>query len=188
MTKDILLNVPLVNQRTDTGSSKWAKKTCGICSLKMILDFYYDRSKNTTLEKKLKSISVSNLIEKGLKRHGYLTGVGWKHKALVELASEYDVKVNFQKIFPKTHKEKTKKLKFIDRNIKDNKPVIVSIFYRFDYNNGGHLVVINGIRFSSKGTAGYYIQDPDPSFRGSNYFVSKKELLAGWRGGVIWLE
>jgi len=35
---------------------------------------------------------------------------------------------------------------------------------------------------------GYHIQDPDPSKRGHNYFVIKKEFLNGWRGGMIYLN
>jgi len=179
MTKDIFIDLPLVNQKTDTKDKKWANKSCGVCSLKMVLEFINPR------HKKLK---IMGLIKMGLLKNGYIKNIGWKHNALVELADNCGVKMRFQKKFLKMPAEKRKGLAFIEKNIENNKPVIVSVFYNLDPRNGGHLVVVRGFRSSGGRILGYHIQDPDPSKRGHNHFVAKKEFLKGWRGGMIWLE
>ncbi len=178
MTKDILLNLPLVNQKTDTEDPKWAEKTCGVCSLKMLLGY---------LDPKFNKIKVMSLVKKGLQKGGFIEKIGWKHSALVDLADDYGVKISFQKKFLKTPDERKKGLVFIEKNIRNRKPIIVSAFYDFNPHGGGHLVVVNGIRISGKRVTGFHIQDPYPAKRGNNYFVAKKEFLKGWRGGMLWL-
>lgn len=179
MTKDITIKLPLVSQFKETKNAKWKHYTCGICAIKMLMSF--KKPENI-------KISVMEMVKKTLSKNGYIESVGWRHSALVWLASQYGVKLNFQKLFPKTKKDKTRGLKFIERNIKNLKPVIVSVFRELNPKNGGHLVVINGTRSNTRGIAGYYIQDPDHRFKGNNYFVTKKEFLNGWRGGMIWLK
>jgi len=179
MSADILINLPLVNQKTDTGDKKWANKTCGVCSLKMVLGY---------LNPKHKKLKVMSLVKKGLKKGGYMKNIGWKHSALVDLAADYGVKMRFQKIFLKKKKEKEGGLKFIIKNIKRGKPVIASVHYGFNPRRNGHLVAVNGVRISGKRVFGFYIQDPYPTKKGNNYFVTKAEFLKGWRGGMIWLK
>ena len=94
MTKDSIIKIPLVSQTEDTKNKKWVSRTCAICSLKMVMAW-----KN----KKLEKIPVMVLVKKELRMDGYLEGVGWKHKALVELAGRYGVKMSFvEKFFDNT--------------------------------------------------------------------------------------
>lgn len=178
MIKDIIISLPLVSQFKETKDLKWKCHTCGICTIQMLLSF----KKPDNIK-----IPVMELVKKTLATDGYMKGVGWRHQALVWLASQYGVKMDFQKLFPKTKKDKIQRLKFIEHSIKNQKPVIASVFRELNPKNGGHLVVLNGTRSNARGTTGYYIQDPDHRFRGNNYFVTRKEFLAGWRGGMIWL-
>ena len=178
-TKDILINLPLVNQKTDTEDKKWAENTCGVCSLKMMLAY---------LNPKHGKLKVMSLVRRGLKKDGYLERTGWKHSTLVDMADDYGVKMDFQKKFLKKADERKKGMAFIERNVRNKKPIIVSVFYNFNPHRGGHLVVIRGMRQTGKRVLGYYIQDPYPLRRGNNYFVTKKEFLKGWRGGMLWLR
>jgi len=176
---EILIDLPLVNQKTDTEDQKWAGKTCGICSIKMLLG---------DLNPKLQKLKIMSLVRKGLQKDGYVEKIGWKHSVLVDLAGDYGVKMNYQKKFLKKADERKRGMVFIERNIRNKKPVIVSVGYDFNPLRGGHLVVVRGFRNVGNRVLGYYIQDPYPLRRGNNYFVTKKEFLKGWRGGLIWIE
>ena len=178
MTKDILLELPLVNQKTDTEDKNWAEKTCGVCSLKMLLSYVDPENKN---------LKVMDLVKKGLEKNGYIEGIGWKHSAMVDIAADYGVQMDYQKNLLKMSDERREGLTFIENNIRNKKPVIVSVFYNFDPLRGGHLAVVRGLKLSGIRILGYYIQDPYSLKRSNNYFVSKKEFLKGWRGGMIYL-
>lgn len=194
MIKEVLIQLPVVNQRKDAGDKKWASRSCAICSLKMMLDFFHNKKsrgdhvallkheKNTTSQ----TGPVTALIKKGLERDGYIENIGWKHRALVDVADEYGFNLTFFKRFPKTRREKLRKLNVIQRQVIKGNPVIVSVFYKFNSKNGGHMVLIRGVRKRGGKTIGYHIQDPDSNFRGHNYYVSKNVFLKNWRGGLIY--
>lgn len=179
MTKDTIIQLPLINQLTDTKNNDWKDQSCGICSLQMLISFK---------QPKIADIPVMELLERCLVLSGYVKDVGWKHVSLVELAKEYDVSAEYQKLFYGRDKTKEEGLKFINKKIKSGQPIMASIYYGFNPAKGGHLVIVNGYRREGKNIIGYHIQDPYPGKRGNNYFVSRDEFLAGWRGGLIWLE
>ena len=172
MTKDFIIKTPLVDQRKETKNKKWAHRTCAICSLKMVMAW-----KN----KKFEKMPVMKLVRQGLAMDGYLKGIGWKHQGIVDLAKTHGLQMGFVKKFFKTEAEKKKGLVFINKKLASEKPVLASMLYRTD----GHIVVINGLRKNSNRITGYFIQDPDPQFKGNNYFLSVKEFLTYWRGGLI---
>ena len=178
MNKDILISVPLVDQFKDTEDVKWKRCACGICAVKMLMSFKKSR---------ISSVPVMKLIKKAVLMGGYIKDIGWSHRSLVELASQYGIKLSFQKKFPKTRADKVRKLMFVDRSIERGKPVVISVHHFFRSSNGGHLVVVNGLREKGVNIIGYHIQDPDKRFKGNNYFVTKAQLLKGWRGGLIYL-
>lgn len=178
MIKDIVIKIPLVDQRKHTKSKKWAGKSCAICSVKMLMTF--DNGEHI-------DVPVMTLVNEARKMGGYLKGIGWRHHSLVKLAENYGLKLNFVKKFFKTEREKFKGLKIIEKNILKGKPVAVSLFYKLNPKKGGHVVVINGLKKKEELVLGYHIQDPDSKFRGNNYFLDKKEFTAGWRGGMIYL-
>lgn len=176
MIKDIVITIPLVDQLRDVEDKKWKGKSCAICSVKMMMEFS---------NKKHIEIAIGQLIDEARKLGGYMDGIGWKHKTISNLVKKYGIKLNFIKKFPKTIKEKSNWLRKLEDGIINGKPAMVSIHYKLDKKNGGHMVVVNGIRKDGKMVLGYHIQDPDNSFRGNNYYLSKDKFLLGWRGGMI---
>lgn len=179
MIKDILINIPLVDQLKDVKDKKWKKKSCTICSVKMMIGFN---------NKKYLKVDVGELINEAIKLDGYLEGIGWKHKTISKLAKKYSIKLDFIKKFPKNFKEKSRWLRKIEDGIIEGKPSMVSVYYKFNRKNGGHIVLINGIKKNGKIVLGYHIQDPDSRFKGNNYYISKDKFLLGWRGGMLWLK
>jgi len=179
MIKDIVITIPLVDQTKDVKDKKWKKESCAICSMKMMMGFS---------NKKHIEIDIGQLIYEAKKLGGYLDGIGWRHKTISDLAKKYEIKLNFIKKFPKTFKEKSKWLKKLEDGIINGKPAMASIYYKLNKKNGGHMVVINGIRKNGKLTLGYHIQDPDSRFLGNNYYLSKDKFLLGWRGGMIYFS
>lgn len=177
MTKDFIIKVPLVNQIKETGNKKWVHQTCAICVLKMILIWK---------KPKLAKVKIMDLVKRGLKMDGYMEKIGWKHQALVDIASKYGLKLKRE--FEKTKTGKIRLNSKINKEIINGRPVVASIFYKLNKMNGGHMVVINGLQKKGNTVTGYYIQDPDPRFRGNNYFVAKKEFIKGWRGGMLYLK
>jgi len=178
MVRDFIIELPLVDQRKETKNKKWAHRTCAICSLKMVMAW-----KN----KKLGKVPVMELVNKGLEMDGYINNIGWKHKALVDIAGRYGVEISFIEKFFRTKTQKTKGLGMINKKLAAGEPVLVSVFYKFKKKNGGHIVVLNGLRKDRNRVMGYFTQDPDAKFKGSNYFLSTKEFRAYWRGGLIYL-
>ncbi len=179
MIKDIVIKIPLIDQLKDVKDKKWKKNSCAICSAKMMMSF----SNRKHLE-----IDIGQLIEEALRMGGYLKDIGWKHKTVSELAKKYKVKLGFITNFPKTIEEKSKWLKKLEAGIMKGKPAMVSVYYKLNKKNRGHLVVVNGIRKNGKIVVGYHIQDSDSRFKGNNYYISKDKFLLGWRGGMIYFK
>lgn len=177
MVKDIVISVPLVDQNKDVKDKKWKKKSCAICSAKMMIGFS---------NKKHLEVDIGELIEEARKLGGYLEGIGWRHKAISRLAKKYGAKLGFIKKFPKTIEEKSKWLKKLENGIMKGKPAMASVYYKLNKKNGGHVVMVNGVRKDGKIVLGYHIQDPDSRFKGNNYYISKDKFILGWRGGMIY--
>jgi len=177
MIKDIIITIPLTDQHRDVKDKNWKKKSCAICSTKMMMTFG---------NRKHMGIDIGGLIEEARRMGGYLEGIGWKHKTITDLARRYGHKLSFIKKFPKTPLEKSKWLKKLEKNIVQGKPIMASVHLKFNKKNNGHMVVINGIRKDGKLILGYHVQDPDHRFRSNNYYISKDQFLLGWRGGMIY--
>jgi len=172
--------VNIINQVTDTGDDAWSKYSCGICVLKMLMVFR---------KPELQNVPVKTLIDQALERSGYIDKVGWKHQILIDVAALYGVPMGFQKEFFNTPEKKKGGLKIINEQLSRIKsPVAVSVLKEFNILNSAHLVVVEGLKKIGPFIIGYRIADPYPGKRGNRYTVSKKEFLAGWRGGMIWLK
>src|SRR3989344_2971406 len=117
MIKDIVLTIPLVDQSRDVKDKEWKKKSCAICSVKMVIGFNNKRHLD---------LNIGQLIHEAREMGGYLDGIGWKHKTITDLARKYGVKFNFIKKFPKTLKEKSGWLKKLEKSVIDGKPAMVS--------------------------------------------------------------
>ncbi len=170
--------VNIINQVTDTGDDAWNKYSCGICVLKMLMVFR---------KPELQSMSIKTLIGQALERGGYIENVGWRHQHLVDPAGSYGVPMSFQKEFFNTSEKKKIGVKIINNKIRSGLPVAVSVLKEFNIPDSAHLVVVEGLVRLGPFVRGYKIVDPYPGKRGNKYVVSKKEFLAGWRGGMIWL-
>ncbi|OGN22553.1 MAG: hypothetical protein A2918_02215 [Candidatus Yanofskybacteria bacterium RIFCSPLOWO2_01_FULL_42_49] len=175
-----MAEVKLVNQITDAGDESWSKHSCGICVIKMLMVF-----KN----QKFQSIPIMTLLSQAFNAGGYIKNIGWKHQALVDLAASYGVPMNFQKEFFNTPEKKKEGIKMINNQLSILKsPVAVSVLKEFNLSDTAHLVIVEKIKKLGPFVLGYHIADPYPGKRGNRYVVSKKEFLAGWRGGMLWLE
>ncbi len=151
---------------------------CAPCSLWMLIK-HHDLSL---------VLSPLELRDKLLAKNGYLENIGFKHRALAEMGQEYGLPLTFAKKFFYTPEEKEVGMKIINNNVLAGHPVIVSVYYQLNPAKGGHMVVVHGVQEFSGQTIGYYIQDPDSSFQGHNYFLPREQFLAGWRGGLIYQE
>jgi hypothetical protein len=174
--REIKIDLPVCNQFDDNHDKQWAHRMCAICSLLMLLKLH-----NPELR-----ISAEELLREGLLANAYLENVGWKHAGIVELASRHGLKLEFAPRFFYTPEEKEAGMAIINIDLKNNHPAIVSVFHHLNPAKGGHMVVVHGLQEFSGQTIGYYIQDPDASFRGHNYFLTKQEFIDGWRGGLIY--
>jgi len=187
--KEIFIDVPVCNQRNLP--PEWAWRGCAICSLWMLLKWHgkYRLAKpqgNPVRQGYPVAVLPAELLKEGLAINGYLENVGWKHNAIVELAAQHGLLMDYAKKFFYSDEEKERGLKLIAAKFYDGKPVIASIFKELNHSKDGHMVVIRGMKEFSGSVIGLDIQDPDPSWRGHNYFLSRQEFFDGWRGGLIW--
>ena len=170
-----IIQLPLIRQYHDTADKNWAPKTCALSSLEMVLEYL-----------KFPKSSVMELVNEAVALDGYIPNVGWKHKIIVELAKRRGLAMDFVVQFPQTLEEKRKYTGLICARIKAGLPVLSSVYSQLDKNNGGHMVVINGIRHEGDAVAGFFIQDPNEYKGKHNYFLGLDEFLDNWRGGLIY--
>lgn len=162
-----MFKVPAYSQILDVKEKKWKDASCGVVSLKMVLDFW-DKSK---------SLPIRELIDLGLKQNAFIPDVGWKHKELALLAEKFSLKsrnydwfkdspkVAFKKLMPKLKKY----------------PVIVSIYKNLEPGKSGHLVVLTGIKNKR-----VFYNDPDSKTRKDiKRQSSLDDFLSGWKRRVI---
>ena len=173
--REIKIDLPVCDQFDEKHDKDWAHRICAICSLWMLLK-HHDSAFD---------VPVMGLVMQCLCRQGYLENVGWKHAVIVDLAAEHGLKLQYAQRFFYTPEEKETGIAVINSNLKNNRPVIVSIFHELNPAKGGHMVVIRGFQEFNDATIGYYVQDPDGRRRGHNYFLTKQEFIDGWRGGLI---
>ena len=87
------LAVPYYSQRVDVLDPEWKYRSCGICAIKMAMEFLGGEK-----------ISADDLIKEGLKINAYLKNVGWIHQGLAELAKKHGFKNSFRKKWSKDKK------------------------------------------------------------------------------------
>lgn len=182
--REIKIKLPICNQHDVEHDPQWTHRICAICSLWMLLKFHDPKF----------NVSVMGLVKKGLAKDGYLESVGWKHAAIVELANDFGLKLQYAKKFFYTPEEKESGLLLINRNLENGQPVLASTYRsmsrrRLDMlrSRDGHMLIVHGFKESSGKVTGYYIQDPDGRVHGHNYFLTKDEFISSWRGGLIYL-
>lgn len=156
--------VPFYSQFEDVTSSKWKKKSCGIASLAMVVDYYYPES-----------ISVDTLLAQGIAAKGYIEHVGWTYKALISVANKYGLSGESYDLA----KLSTPDALVVLKTFLAEGPVIVSVHYQFDPKSTiPHLVVLNGIE---NGTIAYN----DPAAKEGNKKISIADFGKGWKKRFI---
>ena len=155
--------VPIYSQHLHIKDPKWRKKSCGIVSLAMLLEYSGRKTK------------PDDLLRLGLKIDAYLPGIGWKHHGLVELAEKYGAKgENFD--WAKLD------LSIAVRQLKihlKKYPVLTSIYNSFNPKRGGHLIVLVGMEKNK-----IFYHDPNAKKK-SRRAVSLKKFLTGWKKRII---
>lgn len=88
-------NVPFHSQKWDLDNWKalgfesyedakyWEESSCGVLCLKMAHDYYYPEKKD--------SVSIKDMIDKGLELGAYTHKYGWSHAGLAELAGNFGI-------------------------------------------------------------------------------------------------
>jgi len=156
--------VPFYSQFKDIHTTSWQKVGCGITSLAMIIDYY-----------STKTISVEELLKKGIKSGAYDTKNGWIHKDLISLSNEYGLSGGSYDFGSLSKESALNKLKLV---LNDG-PVMASVYYKFDPKSTiPHLVVIDGI----VGDSIYY---NDPAAKKGQEMISVSDFQKGWKKRVI---
>jgi len=161
---------PQYSQFLDVKDKEWKGKSCGIVSLKMLMDYWLDNP-SAAPEK------FEELINEGLGCGGYVPGVGWRHKELADVARSHGldgenfdwtdehVDVAFNKVVPHLAVH----------------PVMASIYRDLNGDEPGHLVVLTGYE---DGRISY--NDPDSKKRKDvERSVPLQEFLDGWKKRIV---
>ena len=160
-----MFKVTLYSQFLDVEDKNWKIRACGIVSLKVVLEYWGIKE------------NIKDLIDLGLKKNAYISGVGWKHDGLVSVAKEFgfsgmnydwfkdEPKDAFEKLLPNLEKY----------------PVIASIYNNFKLGGSGHLVVLLGYQNGQ-----IFFNDPDSKTRkGIQKKVGLEKFLTGWKRRII---
>jgi predicted double-glycine peptidase len=159
--------VPFYSQFADVSSQNWKKRSCGVVSVAMVLDYYSDES-----------ISVDKLLTQAIKSGAYTEKAGWTHKGLIALAKAHGLTGEAYDLT--TSSSKTAFASF-SSHLSDG-PVIVSVHYKFDPKSTiPHLVVIDGIKDG-------YVYYNDPAASGGSKKIAVAEFLKGWKQRFIVLR
>lgn len=165
-----IIEVPHYAQYLDVKKDFWKKRSCGIVSLGMVLDYYG------------KNVPVDLLIKEGKAIGGYLKGIGWKHDAIVEIAKKYGFK---------SYRKEDEKIENVLKSVANDEPVIVSIYKNFDTKNGGHLAVLTGYYYDETDNelVGVYLNDPIGfPYKFKNQFVKIDTFMRGWKKRAIYIS
>jgi hypothetical protein len=167
-------DVPMCPQRIDPGEweehggtglgdiEEWSDRACGMAALRMIL-----------LARQVPAPSLTELLRLGVSRGG-LTGRGWLHAGIAELAGSLGLPGRAEAIAAGD----------LPASIKDG-PLIASVTFQFpdDGRRGGHLVVLRGFE---PGRADPLILFRDPSRWGQEHDrVPLSRLARSYAGRCI---
>lgn len=186
LTKDIL------EQRVDTKDDPnwkifcfdtkeeyeyWSWRGCGVCCVKMALDYYGG------------SVPVAQLVDEGVLLGGYDTekDVGWYYKPLLKLAEKYELR-GFTSSYLRANE--------LARHVIDKRFVIASVsptIIRMDEHipskrKSGHLVLAVGVRVQRGKVLGFYINNPSgktPEMRKNAYIPIKAFVAAYGERGIV---
>lgn len=165
-----MFRAPCYSQYLDVKNSEWKRKSCGIVALKMILD-YWAREENKKIP------DIDELVKIGLNMGAYINGIGWKHKALVQIAKQYGFKGrNFDWRADSAETALAKMTGYLKLY-----PIMASVYKNFDLREGGHLITLIGMENNE-----IFYNEPMARKRED---IAKKmslaEFLKGWKRRII---
>ena len=191
--KKNLPNVPYYSQWLDVKDPDWQRRSCGICALKMAMEFLKNTS-NTSLRRPTSKLpDLDDLIKKGLQiNNAYDPRFGWVHDGLVALAKSLGFESSFRKEWPidgglpageadpTSINESAENIVSI---LKDDLPVLASV----KSDTGGHLILLIGFEKEGEKLKGFYYHDPDAkkADEGKNKFIPLANFLELWKGRII---
>lgn len=189
----ILLDVPYISQYSIGRDSDGRSRACGAACVKMILD--YRGQKDT---------DFLTIVREGQTIKGaYISGIGWTHAGLAALlrnhnvgsyAEEFrsiEVDVEHQAFllsaYENGHVERG--IEKIAREVKMERPVIISGIVGWKEMDKPHLMVVTGVEKDGDEIKGFYYNDPDDEKEpGENKFVDKETFRRYWRKFAIFID
>ncbi len=144
----------------------WRKRICGIVCAKMVIAHFTHQI-----------IPLRTLLNLGLEKKAYMSGVGWIHKGLADIAAHYYLIATCRSV--------GQDLTEIEDSINSGALVIASVSDGFNpFKQGGHLTLIIGNKTNS-----FMVHNPsrESGYQWPNYEISKENFLKSFsvRGNVV---
>jgi len=181
-----MLQIPYFSQLDETIKKIKKQQACGICCVKMVLDYYLPSQKN----------NINDLIQEGMVIKAYnpdLLGGVWVHEGLVRILRNHGIAAYSQEfksmkvelggaeeegnIARPNNEIETSLVNFgmekIKKCLENNEPVIVSVLPNFAKNQDSHLVIIKGFENNQ-----LIFTDP---FSGDDLFFTEEHFLNFWK-------
>ncbi len=183
-----MLKIPYFSQLDNKITKNSRKQSCGICCVKMTLDFL-NPDNNYRVENLIKEATLIKAFDEEkllwtheglvriLRNHGVLAYQQEFKAVIVDLLAEtFNINEN-QQDFTKRGVDKIKE------KIDSGKPVIVSVTAGFNRNKDDHMIIINGYEDSPEDS--FYITDPqDEKFQ----VVTVGKFLEHWKKLAIFID
>jgi hypothetical protein len=191
------LEVPFFSQLNNEISEDLQRQSCGICCVKMVIDYFAVKNKNKKNATKVDSAPISDLMKEGELIEAYNPSVEngvWTHEGLVRILRNHGVPAYAQEFrsvgvnletgeFEDNENQKDLLQIGIEKilfRLKKGYPVIASVREGFSENKVTHLIVITG--FEKDDSVSFIINDP---LRNEETVVTLEHFLEYWRKFVI---
>lgn len=220
MEKEIILDIPYYSEFDPIDGSTehieiFKRRSCGIVSVKMVLDFWAS-------QKKVKKVTLKELIKLSLHHKAYSLrfagrkGKGWVHSGIARTLQDLDfnswrrmwfMRKSDLRVFSSEGLFKSslkyyyaqisnEYLNTFKESIDKNEPFLVSVFKDLGQKKSPHLIVVTGYRLNSKNIIdGFFVNDPHNPKNGAkarplhkNQFISVKEFDKIWRKRAIFMS
>ncbi len=164
--------VPHYSQFLDVKNKLWQPLSCGIVSLKIVLDYWHQSGR---LRRVPPSIPALNRL--GHEMEAYVWNRGWSHRGLVLLARRFGLHgENLDWASLPSHAAFRKLLPLLRRG-----PVIASIYRYPREKRGGHLVVVTEVEAGK-----VYLLDPIAKTRSRiPRIITRKAFLEAWKRRIV---
>lgn len=142
-------NLSIFGFNSNEEAAYWSWRICGICCLKMVLNYYNQ------------NVSIAELTKKGISLGGYdvESDKGWYHVPLCNLARSYGLEcLNFNYVKPANIANKIRNHQFVIASV--NPEIIRGDNEIGSLEKGGHFVLITGVRLKDHKINGFYIHNP----------------------------